>query len=73
MSVIALSIIYLYNSALLQISSVDGFGIIVRHVSPLGSLCDREAILMNQAHESCPLLICYLRVLSDHIKCDFVD
>jgi hypothetical protein len=28
---------------------------------------------MNQAHESCPLLICYLRVLSDHIKCDFVD
>ena len=47
MSVIALSIIYLNNSALLQIGSVDGFGIIVRHVSPLRGLCYREAVLMN--------------------------
>lgn len=73
MSVIALSIIYLNNPALLQISSVDGFSIIIRHISPLGGLCYREAILMNQAHKSRPLLICYLGVLSDHIKCDFVD
>jgi hypothetical protein len=39
-SVIALSIIYLYNSALLQISSVDSFGIVIRHISPLGGLCN---------------------------------
>jgi hypothetical protein len=61
-------IVYLVHTLLLEVGSIDCFGVVIGDPSDLGSLGYRLAFLMNKSYQVQSLLIGHLDVLSYHLR-----
>lgn len=63
---IALLIVDFLHAVLLDVGAVDGFSIVIRHVSSLACLRNGVVVIVDEAYELPALLVCDLDVLADH-------